>query len=344
MLFEIRNTDEIIDENMLMKRYRKYDKKQHRPIQYTKEVLMQTGGFSEKVAEKIARKTSVRPWRDYKKDGFLKQPAKEMSPDNSIREYLKSYSKSTTFNLNYKSIKVLEKGACRYKQKAQRKQILNLLKNVKILTKDDNDENNERPKNGITYEKIQPNNLKDMWVLDKDWVLGKRRDIYTGETIAKLSAYKIFQPTRASFGPGPNIHLYRRRYPSRYCDSNILASIRDEQIERFDNLSPESRRRFPIWEYERVYPDPSTKWRLRYPQTGETPIYGLIESPYTRIPDQTPVKLSEIYNKKVYKIYNKILNKNIYEKIGGYNGKFNLLVNMMKNEKKTISKIASFYE
>ena len=98
-------------------------------------------------------------------------------------------------------------------------------------------------------------------------------------------------------------------------------------MERRTSLSPESQRHIPLLDYERVYLDPSTKWigLVRPGEPSEGPIYGKIKSPYTRVYG-TPRKFSEMYNKNEY------------------NGKFNLLVDMMKNKKKTINEIASLYQ
>ena len=225
------------------------------------------------------------------------------TPLESITKYLES---KIPLNANKveKGLKLVKlyrrKQQQKLQQKSQKQKIQELVKDAK------------------RFESISREKLERMWVLDKDWIAG-RREIYTSKNIENLSIFSIFQPlggkqitNRVSWGTwnrgDQNPELMRERFYKT-----------DDDNERIRFLKRETGLK-----YRRVYPDMYDSYNDDMKFYGE-PLYGKIKSPKTKN-YVTPVLFSNMYDDS---------------STGGYNGKFKLLLKMMKNKDKTIRKIAN---
>uniref|UniRef100_A0A6C0F7P1 Uncharacterized protein n=1 Tax=viral metagenome TaxID=1070528 RepID=A0A6C0F7P1_9ZZZZ len=186
-----------------------------------------------------------------------------------------------------KAVKIIED---LYLKKTQKKQIQELIKNAK-----------ENYQNAITYEKIPPKQLDNIYVLDENWKRG-RRNLYKQFTIAQLAKLKFFSPIKRT-------PLYMA--PGHMKSEKVLNELYKTTKQKVEQIYPREHPRNS--EYSSDMNRLLTKFKI------------MVESPYTKLSGK-PVKFSKMYN------------------ASGYNGKFDLLKNMIINKNRTVKKIASFYD
>uniref|UniRef100_A0A6C0F7T6 Uncharacterized protein n=1 Tax=viral metagenome TaxID=1070528 RepID=A0A6C0F7T6_9ZZZZ len=249
LFFRHKKSKKIIRDHDLIKRFGKYDPKLFEPIQVCKKYLAQQLK-DEELADKILAKRTVRPYTNYLLDGTLSAKAKDLTPLQSIRTYLKKIKPPefpTLSNANKQKVEKIGKMA---KKKIRSRQIKELAENARNFSH-----------NTIMHTKITPGLIAPHgWVLKYDWNKG-RRNIYMAETIIKLI-------------PDEQKRYMTRTFPatSRVLSHTYYGPVNDAKLNTYTVKSPFTREMTTPIRFNKAYKEKQHKNRQDY--KGK---YGLLK-------------------------------------------------------------------